>query len=292
MNISKAKTVLIAVFLGLNIFLIYHLFLPEWGGARDAFTRDEFRRMENKLTENNYEVCISIPEEMMSSSFLTVRPLKADAEKIRKQFFKAERVNRIISDDKITFEGDGETLEISNNGFYRYLLTKDNTMKDNLTEEITPAEAVEIVEDFLIRRGIDFKNLKPDIMHGDPAQSCKMSYYQLFSWIPLFSGHLTVTVEKGKVREVESCLLEIVGQEKRREMEVLPVTMAIMRLIEEIGPAYRKRTITDIDLGFYSQEYNAEQWEVPPVWRIIIDGTDIYYVNAFTGYIEPDGSAD
>ena len=109
MNISKAKTVLIAVFLGLNIFLIYHLFLPEWGGARDAFTRDEFRRMENKLTENNYEVCISIPEEMMSSSFLTVRPLKADAEKIRKQFFKAERVNRIISDDKITFEGDGET---------------------------------------------------------------------------------------------------------------------------------------------------------------------------------------
>ncbi|NLZ28054.1 MAG: hypothetical protein GX887_03690 [Firmicutes bacterium] len=292
MNISRAKTVLIVVFLGLNIFLAYHLFLPEWGGAGGALTREELQKMEQKLAENNYEISTSIPRKKMSSSFLTVRPLKTDAEKIAKQFFMAGKVNRIIADDKNIFEDDGAVLEIFSNGFYRYLLKKDNTMENNLTGEVTSVDTVEIVEDFMAQRGMEFKELKPDIVRGDPAQYCKMSYYQLYSRVPLFSGHLGFTVEKGIVREVESCLLEIIGQEKRREMEVLPVTMAIMRLIEEIGPAYRKRSITDVSLGFYSQEYDAEQWEVPPVWRIVIDGTDIYYVNAFTGFIEPDGSAD
>lgn len=292
MNISRAKTVLIVVFLGLNLFLAYHLFLPEWGGAGSAFTREELQKLEQKLAENNYEISTSIPRKKMSSSFLTVRPLKTDAEKIAKQFFIAGKANRIIADDKNIFESDDGVLEIFSNGFYRYLLKKDNTMENNLTGKITSAEAVEIVENFMVQKGIEFKELKPDAVRGDPSQSCKMSYYQLYSRVPLFSGHLGITMEKGVVKEVKNCLLEIVGQEKRREMEVLPVTMAIMRLIEEIGPAYRKRNITDVGLGFYSQEYDAEQWEVPPVWRIVIDGTDIYYVNAFTGFIEPDGFAD
>ncbi len=66
-------------------------------------------------------------------------------------------------------------------------------------------------------------------------------------------------------------------------MEVISAAEAVCRVVREIGPSLQPRRIVQVSLGFYSQEYNAERWEVPPVWRIMLDRGETYYINALTG---------
>ncbi|NLA26320.1 MAG: hypothetical protein GX878_02885, partial [Firmicutes bacterium] len=44
------------------------------------------------------------------------------------------------------------------------------------------------------------------------------------------------------------------------------------------------------ELGFYSRDYDAEEWEVPPVWRFLFEDGEISYINAFTGNLELETS--
>jgi hypothetical protein len=46
--------------------------------------------------------------------------------------------------------------------------------------------------------------------------------------------------------------------------------------------------ITSITLGYFSGEIDAEKWEISPVWRIVMQNEQVYYINAFTGNLEQD----
>lgn len=69
-------------------------------------------------------------------------------------------------------------------------------------------------------------------------------------------------------------------------MEVIPATEALLRMVEVLGPSTRPVRITKVDLGFYSCEYDAEKWEVPPVWRFLFENGESCFINAFTGNLE------
>jgi hypothetical protein len=59
-----------------------------------------------------------------------------------------------------------------------------------------------------------------------------------------------------------------------------------LRLIDAYKGGALETGIIDFSLGYYSQEYDAERWEIPPVWRIRLDNGEVYYINAFTGNLE------
>jgi len=73
-----------------------------------------------------------------------------------------------------------------------------------------------------------------------------------------------------------------------RETEVISPTEALTNLVKELGPSDEPRQIIQVNLGYFSGEYDAEKWEMPPVWRVVLDDEQYYYVNAFTGNLEQD----
>lgn len=69
----------------------------------------------------------------------------------------------------------------------------------------------------------------------------------------------------------------------------VPAQTALLRLaghLESIGAP--GGTITGVTLGYYTGEYQADAWEVPPVWRLDLADRRFFYVNALTGELESD----
>lgn len=88
-----------------------------------------------------------------------------------------------------------------------------------------------------------------------------------------------------------------IGQWDRRWLRLLgpagdprppvPAQTALLRLaghLESIDDP--GGIITAVTLGYYTGEYRADAWEVPPVWRLDLADGRFFYVNALTGQLE------
>lgn len=125
-------------------------------------------------------------------------------------------------------------------------------------------------------------------------RSLIIHYYQVYDNKPLFSGYLTVFVSANRIEAVELYLLDpsVQAEDQDQEMVVIPVTEALHALAEGLEKSPRRRRIIKAELGYFSLEYDAEKWEVPPVWRFLTDDNTAFYVNAFTGILEMDQKKD
>ena len=289
MNISKAKSVMIIVFLALNLFLLYHLLEPGWGSIEDVITLEERQRMESMLVENNYVLEAEIPVKPEKSFFLTVTAPQKNIEELRKLFFGDETIEVVEAEEGITYTSEKAVLFIQNNGFFSYILNQSPLRAD--AAEVDEGEALDTASNFLQKRGLLTEDTGKYEVRADNENEFTVIFYEEYEDIPLFSANIILSVKGDKVTEARSYRPRIVGVEDRQEMKVIPATAAVMRLIEELGYTGEEKTVSDIAPGFYSREYEAEEWEVPPVWRITIDEENQYYINAFTGNIENKDSA-
>ncbi len=306
MNFSRALNVLILAFLGLNLFLVYHIYLPDLRLFAGSVTREEKQRLENNLQEYNYELNTELPSQTLKSSFLTVKPLHLDPSRLKQKYFREtegvealhrEEANRVV----YRCEQEGELI-IYENGFYRFLVenkegkedTEEGSKETTVPEEEMHREkAREIAENFLKERGVKPQDAKYDIVKEYGPGNYGVVYYQKMpeTNIPVYSQFI-VEIKGQRVTKIESYWLNKLEYQKDREMEVIPVTAALVRLLEELGPGSRTRSIERVGLGYYNpvydsrQEYRVEKWEIPPVWRVVMENGEVYYLNAFTGNLE------
>ena len=284
MNISKAKNVLILAFLVLNIILAYQLLAPGLSGLSAGVTPEEVQRMEEKLEENNFELAASLPHRPQNSSFITVKPPSRTLAKLKEAFFAGEDVHTINLEDKTVLEAGEKELNIWPGGHYRYYCQND--LSDGEGVPLDAGEAVSKAEEFLAEKGLFHNNMRKGQVHRVNEKTYRIKFYQEFMESPIFTSYKRIVVSQNRVTEMESYWLQVKGMEERRKMEVIPAATAVIRLLEEKSPEAEQREITDIELGFFSQEYDAEKWEIPPVWRILVNDDEVYYVNAFIGNIE------
>lgn len=281
MDTSRAKNILIFVFVCLNLLLAYQLFSPNPGLFGLAVAPEEHYRMEDRLNEGNYKLEASLPVSLPRVSFLMVRPQPLDYLTLKNRLVGEHAVSS-FTPERIIYESDEGTLEVYSDGFLRFRAEKRHQEKTILKEN----EALVLAEAFLEGKGLKQRPVQLDIISEYYPGGYVITYYQSYQDVPVFSSYFKVWVEWGIVSKVECYRVDPVEVEKDWEMEVITAAAAIVRLLEEIGPAYPLKTITGVDLGFFSMSYDAEQWEIPPVWRIVIDNRELYYVNAFSGNLE------
>ena len=112
-----------------------------------------------------------------------------------------------------------------------------------------------------------------------------LNFRQEYDSFPLYAGYLQLFMHGHKPEECYLYCLEPIGFAEQKR-EAIPPSTALLRLIEAYKGGVRQARIIDFSLGYYSQEYDAERWEIPPVWRIRLDNGEVYYINAFTGNLE------
>ncbi len=287
MNLGRAKSILIIAFAGLNLFLGYHLFWPDVGRlTRVAVTAEELSITETMLNENNFFLRTTIDRSARVSDFLSVTPDRNLQGEILQSFIK--KGARVVESDGTTaYRTDEETSLVYTSGLIRVIYEPGVLLVEG-TAGLEEQQIREHVEEFLNDAGLIPEGIVYDYMEKSDAGYLTLHYYQAYEDKPIYASQLAVTIESDRVSTVQIYWLQPVERVTSREIEVTPATEALAKLVDELGPSSSPRDITALDLGYFSGEYDAEKWEMPPVWRIVLDGKEHYYINAFTGNIEQD----
>jgi regulatory protein YycI of two-component signal transduction system YycFG len=285
-NLGRAKTVLIYAFLGLNIFLGYHLYWPTVGKfTQTAVTAADLQQAQNYLAENNYFLMTEVSRSTQQSAFLTVKPAQQILEDVIALYYNETAA---LEENGITYyRASGRELTVHPSGLIQVefqpgllVIEQSTSMEDR---ELSRLVQQQLKENFILPDQARFDYIKRDL-----KGSMVLHFYQESGGIPLFAGYLKVFMERDRVVSIELYWLEIMEWPREGEMEVIPATDALIKLVEELGPSLQPREIVKAELGYFSREYYAEMWEVPPVWRIVMADGSAYYVNAFTGNLEAD----
>ncbi len=287
MNLGRAKSILIIAFAGLNLFLGYHLFWPDFGRmTRVAVTAEDLQATEVMLSENNYFLQTTLSRSVHVSDFLTVEPARSFQGEVLQEFIK-KGAHVVESDNATAYRADNETAVVYSSGLIRVIYEPGV----RLVEDAAGIEAHRLTE--LVDNFIEEEKLMPegavfDYMEKSDAGFINFNYYQVYQEMPIYAGQLKVILEAGEVNIIEIYWLNPVDRLPLREMKVISAAEALQNLVDRLGPSPVPRDIEAIKLGYFSGEYDAEKWEIPPVWRIELDGNDRHYINAFTGNIEQD----
>jgi regulatory protein YycI of two-component signal transduction system YycFG len=285
-NLGRAKTALIYAFLGLNIFLSYHLLLPFMDRFNQvAVSSADYENARSYLEQNNYILEAEIIRSAQVSTFLTVAPAQQIRDELRSLFSGASVVSEEnktsvyrLTDRELTVRPEGPLRIDFKPGLF--LEAQSETPED---QELSGLVLQLLGENMVVPDEVRYNYIKREqdgrkIIH----------YYQDIGGTPLYAGYMNVFIEGDRIVSVELYWLELIDWPQEGEIEVIPATEALIRLVEELGPSPNPRQIIKVDLGYYSREYNAEKWEIPPVWRILLGDGGVYYINAFTGNLEAD----
>lgn len=286
MNLGRAKLVLIIAFVSLNLFLGYHLFWPDFGRlTRVAITAEEMRITERMLNENNYYLEAPLDRSVQTIDFITVSPAEDFQNKIRDRLAREDALFIEQNDSLMVYYGEGENVYIYPTGLVKVSYEPGYIISDGLIN-LEQRDMRSKIEQFLENKALKPEGIAFDYLERLESGQVIIYYYQIYNSIPIYSGYLKVVIDFNKIIEVEVFWLESLERSPVREIEVIAATVALANLVKEIGSSGEPRRIKQVDLGYFSHEYDAEKWEIPPVWRIIIEGPQIYYINAFTGNLE------
>ncbi len=288
MNLGKAKTILIIAFLGLNLFLGYHLYWPYLGQlTKTVVPAAELQQALAYLAANNYNLNTDIGRNIQKSTFLTVTPAQQGPEGIRDLFNQA--VSSTSENGLTVYRGPGRVMTVHPGGQIQvefqpglFVAEQGHTLEER---ELSRLVQHQLREKFFLPEQLRF-----DYIEKARADERRLTlhFYRDIDGMPLFACYFKVFLEQDFITALEIYWLDPLEQPREGEMEVIPATDALIKLVDELGPAMPPRTITKVDLGYFSREYNAEKWEVPPVWRILMEDNSVYYINAFTGNLEAD----
>jgi regulatory protein YycI of two-component signal transduction system YycFG len=295
MDLSRAKTVLICTFLILNVFLYYQILQDEGRGNTGLFGRkEEMSRLESALQEAGLFLETPLPRGGIRLAYLVVEPWRFQPEEIIFTLWGA-----LQNGEKAFPAGHGElNIFHSNNednlaeyhfGEYKLLVSKEGLVTLKRTRDAKLQQVYSLEESEQIAQEFNGKvSFLSNFIYDYSQKKEKgivLNYRQEYEGFPLYAGYLQLFMKGETPTEFYLYRLEPVGFAEQKR-EIIPPSTALLRFIEAYTGNKEKTGIVEFSLGFYSHEYDAERWEIPPVWRIRLDDGEVYYINAFTGILE------
>lgn len=287
MNLGRAKSILIIAFAGLNLFLGYHLFWPDFGRLTGvSVTAEDLRAIEVLLNDNNYFLQTNLDRSVQVSDFLIVTPARSFQGAILQDFIKkGARVTE--SEHATAYRAEEETAVVYSSGLIRIIYEPGVVLAEG-SQDLEERRLKEIVGTFLTEEQLMPEGIVFDYKEKSEAGYITLYYHQTYKEMPIYAGQLQVFIDSDQLTRIELYWLEPVERLPLREMEVISSAEALKNLVDQLGASPEPRDIKGIELGYFSGEYDAEKWEMPPVWRIMLDSNEHHYINAFTGTIEQE----
>lgn len=279
---KRAITILIVSFIMLNIAMIFNLWLRDRPDNRFALSSSQKSQIIQVLRQRGVTLEVDIPKEGRPQSLLEVGFPKLDEKKILQNFFgKDSKPNISPTQDGRKFTIGNEQLIITDNGFITYLNNEDNLKWPSLTREQAEKEALNFMK---THRCMPKNAVLDKISYDEESKGYLMEYVRYHDDFFIQNSYATVLVTPSGIKSYYQCWLEPLGYVGKNRSVISPLTV-IMRVITEAKTEH-PIVITRIEQGYYSKLYDADRWQVAPVWKIQLNAVDTYYVNAYTGELE------
>lgn len=252
MDWNKIKTIFILTFFILDVYLFYQFLIIRDANKYEFITEASFEE-KLKADEIQYGELPKIPP---NDQYINAKPkifTRADADKLKGQF----------------------------------VLIKDGT-----TIQSTLEKPVQLVPKYELNEISSF--LKENVLYGEHYKYWEkndkkgtITFYQQFennTFYKNINGIITLNLNKdNQIYSYEQTYLEGIEKLTTKE-EILPPLKAIETLHQR-GMLKPKSKITKIELGYSTLIQLAASQVLAPTWRIVVDGKENLFVNAFEGQI-------
>ena len=264
MNWSRAKTILIFMFLATAIFQSYVLYTSE---SKTKNISPEIIDSCIELLEMNQ---IDVEADIIPKYNYSVSSADADNAIVEYQEF----AQLILGTDtkkaeENTFSSPLVTVSFSGNMFDFNLSLKDNDIKSETS-------ALSSAKGFLKKLNLDLKDTKSVTKKTDSGYEITFTAY--IDNIPLPDSEVVCVVENHQITRLFGKWFNIA--EKSGSVKLKTITSVLIDLIK--ADITKPAQITDISLGYIIPENNSYQKSVTlvPVWRITFKNGEVLSVDA------------
>lgn len=251
MDWRRAKTILILIFLVLDLFLGY-----QWWEYRSVALEEALLSRD----QDYLQAAIKIHQITMETPIPTEKP-------------KLSYLNVTYDTAELMYPHEGRQMIKKN----------DYTLIGFLSPHVPIASSMNVADlpELLAETIPNFTHYK--FYQGDLA-SGEIRYVQQFEGYPIFGANVTLFLEDNMIQKFQQTYLKI--GEKGNARDLLSASASLQNLLDQqiINDG---STILKIELGYLGQPFTQEIKEqvFVPVWKIILMDQTIY-VNAVTGLVE------
>ena len=286
MDWAKAKTILIAVFLAINIFLGYRIIAAS-PGSIGYVDEEKIKLVTDYLSEKNITVKGQVPVKKTDMPSITVKYKLFKKEDIVGSFFSPEEM-AAESTEGSTVKLKGKDIEVS---------IKDNRELYYTDSSIKPAAAIDekackdSIKEFLGRLGMkDDANLR--VVENLEGYK-RFIYGQSYKGVDIYNSIMEFYVNDAGIYIANIVWFETIRQEGKKTDVISPV-IALLYLPEYYeNSIVSSKEVLEIQQGYYFGTGANGQVDVSkvaegtafPVWKIATD-TDIIYINAYNEKVE------
>lgn len=108
--------------------------------------------------------------------------------------------------------------------------------------------------------------------------------YRMVDGYPMFNVKLELLNSNLKITGFQQERMELVAVGEAKQ--VIPAAKIVVSLIETY--LEEGTTISDIQLGYHGQVFDADKQVSAPTWRVLLEDGKVYYVNAISGEVTTD----
>ena len=283
MNWSRAKTLLIAIFVILNTFLIYNLYVEE--SYIINISSDDISNIKSILSEHNIELLADIDTKIKPKSSLIIEDLNYDEKEIINKFLGTNEglIKKEALEQKMIYSvGDNEKLEIYNNNRIFYTNTKPN---DNLVG-YEKKDIIKYAEKYLKTLNIYPDDAKLDSFKFEDGHH-ELKYVQVYKSNKIFTSYINISISKNGTTSIDMYWTTPI-QYDQNSKDTIKTPIEILLIFAKDFSSNNKISITKIEFGYYFaiKNYNNASFSSTPTWKIETNTGEAYYYNAYEGYNE------
>lgn len=282
MEWRKAIIILIISFMSLNIFLLFQWWRKSEPTGEFDLTLEQQEEIVELLRQKGVKLETEIPSEGRGQAFLEVAYQGVDEQKAVENFFGKGAHPQVegIEDGKRYTLGSRQ-LVIMENGILSFTDEEGESPLRSLTAEEAEEEARTFIE---AHGGLPADAVLNSITYDPGSQGFLISYVRDYDGFIIANSYIDVVVTPSGVKSYHQLWLKPLGYAGKRRSVISPLTAILRVIVEE--ESEEPITITQIQQGFYTKFYDADKWQAAPVWKIQLNGQEVYYVNAYTGELE------
>ncbi len=271
MNWSKAKTILIVVFLFTDIFLATTIYKSNRKAS--YIPADIIDSTISILKDNN----ITINRELISSEIEMLSTIQGDNVVTSYEEF-AEKIlgNGFILLDETTFKSDSGKLYFNGDSF-RF----ESTGKLSGNNSLSPMECEKKIKSTLQGYGFVFTNVSTKVSEK-PENGYTIIFQDYYNSSPIYASNVIVMADdSGNITQLSGTWYNIKDDFQTDDNELKSVTSILIDFISEYG-INAPCEIVGLDLGFnvFESEIYHKSASLIPVQKITLKGGKEYYIDS------------
>lgn len=177
-------------------------------------------------------------------------------------------------------------VETPKMGDLTYLLEIRDAKDENIIELAEAVDSSIVFNDQQLRRSLGYiiPNISDYAFDVNSSSDGVFVLNRLVNGKPMFFTRLELYNSDLKITGYSQDQVEIIsyGEEK--------TVLAASKIITSLVDSYLEENsvIIDIQLGYYGQIFDSDTQVATPAWRVMLDDTKVYYVDALSGEVLTD----